>query len=273
MFDNLCKFLAESFPEDYATWLLGSPIKLTKLSPTELSLEPIRADSLILEQSEDLVLHLEFQSKPDENMGFRLLDYRVRVYRRFPKKAMHQVVIYLKPTNSSWVYQDRFQVGATTHHYRVIRLWEESPEIFLKIPGLLPLAVLTQAEDPTVRLREVASILDTITDQRIKANLTAATSVLGGLVLKPELIKTILRSEIMKESAVYQEILQEGMAKGEQLGLKKGEQLGLKKGEQLGLKKGKVEIAQQLLNRGMALEEVVSLTGLSEQELTQNLSN
>ena len=45
----------------------------------------------------------------------------------------------------------------------------------------------------------------------------------------------ILRGEIMKESAVYQEILQEGMAKGEQLGLKKGEQLGLKK--------GKVEIA------------------------------
>jgi hypothetical protein len=34
-----------------------------------------------------------------------------------------------------------------------------------------------------------------------------------------------------------------------------------------------IEIAQQLLNRGMALEEVVSLTGLSEQELTQNLSN
>jgi len=31
----------------------------------------------------------------------------------------------------------------------------------------------------------------------------------------------------MKESAVYQEILQEGMAKGEQLGLKKGEQLEL----------------------------------------------
>ena len=51
MFDNLCKFLAENFSEDYATWLLGSPVTLTKLSPTELSLEPIRADSLILEQS------------------------------------------------------------------------------------------------------------------------------------------------------------------------------------------------------------------------------
>ncbi len=46
MFDPTCKFLAESFPADFATWLLGQPIALTKLSPTELSLEPIRADSL-----------------------------------------------------------------------------------------------------------------------------------------------------------------------------------------------------------------------------------
>ena len=50
MFDTLCKFLAENFSQDYATWLLGRPVTLTKLSPTELSLEPIRADSLILEQ-------------------------------------------------------------------------------------------------------------------------------------------------------------------------------------------------------------------------------
>ncbi|MGL5035268.1 MAG: Rpn family recombination-promoting nuclease/putative transposase, partial [Microcystaceae cyanobacterium] len=76
MFDNVCKFLAENFSEDYATWLLGCPVTLTKLSPTELSLEPIRADSLILEQSEDLVLHLEFQTEPDKTMGFRMIDYR-----------------------------------------------------------------------------------------------------------------------------------------------------------------------------------------------------
>jgi predicted transposase YdaD len=40
MFDNTCKFLAENFPSDFATWLLGKPITLTKLSPKELSLEP-----------------------------------------------------------------------------------------------------------------------------------------------------------------------------------------------------------------------------------------
>ncbi|MGI0483087.1 flagellar assembly protein H, partial [Geminocystis sp. CENA526] len=61
MFDNICKFLAEYFRDDLVTWLLGSPIPLTELKPTELSNEPIRADSLILLQSEDLVLHTEFQ--------------------------------------------------------------------------------------------------------------------------------------------------------------------------------------------------------------------
>ena len=62
MFDNICKFLAESFSTDFTTWLLGELIELTELSPSELSLEPIRADALILLQSDQVVLHLEFQT-------------------------------------------------------------------------------------------------------------------------------------------------------------------------------------------------------------------
>uniref|UniRef100_B8HW22 Uncharacterized protein n=1 Tax=Cyanothece sp. (strain PCC 7425 / ATCC 29141) TaxID=395961 RepID=B8HW22_CYAP4 len=42
MFAHVCKFLAESLPADFATGLLGDPIPLTKLEPTELFLEPIR---------------------------------------------------------------------------------------------------------------------------------------------------------------------------------------------------------------------------------------
>ena len=108
---------------------------MTKLSPTELSLEPIRADSLILEQSEDLVLHLEFQTEPDEKMGFRMLDYRVRVYRRFPNKTMHQVVIYLKSTKSPLVYQDSFQAGETLHRYRVFVFGNNLQRYFLEKEG------------------------------------------------------------------------------------------------------------------------------------------
>jgi len=224
--------------------LVGRPVTLTKLSPTELSLEPIRADSLILEQSEDLVLHLEFQTEPDEKMGFRMLDYRVRVYRRFPLKTMHQVVIYLKPTKSNLVYQDSFQVGETIHRYRVVRLWEESTELFLNSPGLLPLASLSKSSDPTIILRKVAQSLKSIADNNVRQNLTAATAVFGGLVVKPDIVKTILRSQFMKESAVYQEILQEGLQKGRQEGLLEGKLKTIPLLKKLGL--SIAEIAEEL---------------------------
>jgi predicted transposase/invertase (TIGR01784 family) len=105
MFDNVCKFLAETYSVDFATWLLGQPTAFTQLSPFELSVEPIRADALILLESEELILHLEFQTDPDADMPFRMADYRLRVYRRFPGKQMRQIVIYLRPTRSELVYQ------------------------------------------------------------------------------------------------------------------------------------------------------------------------
>ncbi|MDB9313807.1 hypothetical protein PN462_11905 [Spirulina sp. CS-785/01] len=51
MYDNVCKFLAQQFAQDFASWLIGEPIPLTELKPSELLLEPIRADSLMLQQS------------------------------------------------------------------------------------------------------------------------------------------------------------------------------------------------------------------------------
>ena len=55
MFDNICKFLAETYSTDIASWLLGEPIPLTQVQPQELAVEPIRADSLILLEAKDLL--------------------------------------------------------------------------------------------------------------------------------------------------------------------------------------------------------------------------
>ena len=64
MYDNTCKFIAEKFSVDLASWLLGEPIDLTVLEPTELQVDPIRADSVIFLQSKDIILHIEFQTNP-----------------------------------------------------------------------------------------------------------------------------------------------------------------------------------------------------------------
>lgn len=100
MYDNVCKFLAENFPSDFACWVFGEPKQLTKLSPTELSVEPIRADALIVLQSEEVVLHLEFQTQPDESIPFRMADYLLRVHRRYPNKNIFIEVSWLVTSGS-----------------------------------------------------------------------------------------------------------------------------------------------------------------------------
>ncbi|WP_026733170.1 Rpn family recombination-promoting nuclease/putative transposase [Fischerella sp. PCC 9605] len=247
MFDNICKFLAENFSTDFASWLLGEPITLTELSPSELSLEPIRADALILLQSDQTVLHLEFQTQANADIPFRMIDYRLRVYRRFPHKRMRQVVIYLRQNNSELVQQNTFSIPGTHHEFEVIRLWEQSTDVFLRTPRLLPFAVLSRTTDPVSVLNQVATTIEEITESRIQSNIAASAAILAGLVLKKEVIRQILRAEIMRESVIYQDILEKGKAEG--------------KAEAL------LQVARNLLQTGMPLEQIVMVTGLSAEQL------
>lgn len=122
MYDNVCKFIAETFSKDLAQWLLGEAIDLTVLESTELQVEPIRADSLIFLQSQNLILHIEFQTSAKDDLAFRMADYRLRLYRRFPQKQVYQVVIYLRKTQSALVNQTNFDFGELQHRYNVICL-------------------------------------------------------------------------------------------------------------------------------------------------------
>lgn len=214
MYDNVCKFLAENYSRDFAQWLLGEPLSFTQLSPSELSLEPIRADALILLESDQMILHLEFQTEPDPKMSFRMLDYRTRVYRRFPKKTMRQVVIYLKETSSPLVQENAFILPNTRHEYEVLRLWEIAAEKMLGLSGLLPLANLGKTPNRPEILRQVAAKIDNIGGRTEKSNLAAATAILAGLVLTKEIIGSLLREEIMRESVIYQDIRESGKAQG-----------------------------------------------------------
>jgi predicted transposase/invertase (TIGR01784 family) len=218
MYDNVCKFLAENYSRDFAQWLLGEPISFTQLSPSELSLEPIRADALILLESDQIILHLEFQTDPDPKMSFRMLDYRTRVYRRFPKKTMRQVVIYLKETSSPLVRENAFILPNTRHEYEVLRLWEIPAEKMLGLSGLLPLANLGKTPNRPEILRQVAAKIDNIEGRTEKSNLAAATAILAGLVLSKEIIGSLLREEIMRESVIYQDIRESGKAQGREEG-------------------------------------------------------
>jgi predicted transposase YdaD len=68
----------------------------------------------------------------------------------------------------------------------------------------------------------VAARIEEIGAGRVQADLAATASILAGLVLNRDLVKQILRRDIMRESVIYQDILEEGEIKGKTEGLAEG---------------------------------------------------
>ncbi len=253
MYDDTCRFLAEHFSTDFASWLLGESITLTGIQPSELSLDPIRADALILLESDQTILHLEFQTRPDPDIPFRMFDYRGRGYRRDRAKTMRQVVIYLKQTTSELVHQTSFMLERTCHEFDVIRLWEQPDDLFLQYLGLIPFAALGQTDDPEATLRQAAQAISQISDPATQANLSAASAILAGLRLEDEVVYRILQRDIMQESTVYRSIQEEAKAEA------RAEAEA----------RTKREIAIEFLRESFPIEAIARGTGLSIAEVQQ----
>ncbi len=245
MYDDTCRFLAEHFSADFASWLLGEPVTMTEIQPSELSLDPIRTDALILLESEDSILHIEFQTLPKKSIPFRMLDYRVRLHRKDPSKNVLQVVFYLQQTSSELAFQTSFSMKRTHHEFEVIRLWEQPSTIFLEYPGLTPFAVLGQNADPEETLRQAAAKIAQLSDPEKQANLLAASGILAGLKLEDEIVYRVLRKDIMQESTVYRSIQRDAQKETSRM------------------------IALNLLRGGVDTSLIASSTGLSPEEVQQ----
>jgi len=216
-FDNVCKALAEKYPADFVRWLIGEEANNIRVLKTELSLEPIRADSVILIQAGNRILHIEFQTLTQSNpaISFRLLDYSVRLKRQY-KCPVIQVVIFLQQTNDEIAFTEQYMDDTTIHRYRAVRMWELSSSLFLGNSALLPLAPLCQTNSPQELLSQVAQEVARIADRETRQNTAAYTEILAGLRFEKDLIRQLLREDMMQESVIYQDILQKGEERGEQ---------------------------------------------------------
>ena len=216
-FDNVCKILAEKYPRDFANWLLPEQVEKIKVLKTELSIEPIRADSVIFLQTENRILHLEFQTKTKSEtpIPLRMLDYFVRLVRQY-NLPVTQVVIFLQETSNEIAFTEAYIDEMTTHRYRVIRMWEQDSDFFLNNLALLPLAPLTKTNSAPGLLSQVATEIAKISNVQAKQNTAAYTEILAGLRFDKNLIRQLLSEDIMQESVIYQDILQKGEIKGEQ---------------------------------------------------------
>ncbi|QMS88173.1 Rpn family recombination-promoting nuclease/putative transposase [Nostoc edaphicum CCNP1411] len=214
--DNVCRYLSEQYPKSFATWLLGRTPADVKDLKTELSVEPVRADCIILLNPQEEILHLEFQVAPVSvpPMPIRMLDYYARLRRQYSFYPIEQVVIYLKETTANAVFIEQFTDTNTVHRFRSIRIWEQDPAPLLASVGLLPLAVLARTDSPESLLSQVAAQVDMIEEPSQQRNISACTQLLAGLKYNNNLITSLLREELMQESVVYQRIIRQGIEQG-----------------------------------------------------------
>ncbi|RUT05304.1 hypothetical protein DSM106972_041250 [Dulcicalothrix desertica PCC 7102] len=216
-YDNVCKLLAEKYPLEFVRWLLPTRAKKVTVLKTELSIEPIRADSVIFLQAGNRILHIEFQTLTisDPPIPFRELDYSVRIKRQY-NLPVTQVVIFLQETDDEIAKTDEYRDETTVHKYQVIRMWEQDPRLFLNNTALLPLAPLAQTSTPEALLSQVAQKIATISNKGERQDTAGYTEILAGLRFDKNLIRNLLSEDIMKESVIYQDILQQGRQQGKQ---------------------------------------------------------
>jgi predicted transposase/invertase (TIGR01784 family) len=97
----------------------------------------------------------------------------------------------------------------------------------------------------------------------LQSDIAAATAIISGLALSKEIIQRLLRSEIMKESVIYQEILLEGEVRGEAKGIAKGKAEGLVEGKLA----ERTQIALNMLHSGISIDLIAQFTGLTIEQI------
>jgi len=144
-----------------------------------------------------------------------------------------QVLIWLKQTNNPAVLETKFELESVRCGFQVVslgqariavamlpspsarkRMWEQPPELLLQNRALLPLAVLCQSENPTGLLNQVASEVAKIEQPEEREELISSTQLLAGLRFEADLVSSLFQGGLMRESTVFQKILQEGRVLG-----------------------------------------------------------
>jgi hypothetical protein len=208
--------------DDPITWLNRLGVKVdgpVELIDTDITTLTAAADKVIkVGGPEPYLVNIELHSYHEKDLVRTLWFRQVALDYRHNLPVLTAVVLLCKEANSpqlSGNYERYLPDGSRTNHYnyKVVRLWQEDPELYLNAGvDLLPLVPLT-----AVREAELPALIERMGD-RIKQEpplhadkLWLATLLLMGLRYPDELVLSLLQGvRTMHQSTTYERILKEG---------------------------------------------------------------
>ena len=236
-FDKIFKFITGIFPDSLAGLALGtSKVKiLGKLNTEHVALRMHHSDMTFHVQlpDEEAILHIEAQTDDSTHkpMHLRMLAYSSLLALEHGKNV-YSTVFYLRPPagkNDTGVYRyGNEQRGGVTFQYNVIRVYELPGEAFLDpaAVGLLPFTALMEPPADMTPKAWVEKCIETTqaadVSREMRANLLFALSLFGSLVHPKELFQDPRLEAIMQESPFYEQVMQRGIAQGDEQGYQRG---------------------------------------------------
>lgn len=164
------------------------------------------------------LLNLEPMGYRDVTLPARMLRYRSDLWEATLTKgkgtpAIRQVVIFFYDEDDNGLHRlrDKWNGGILDYTYTVLRVWEQYRQdvIQARLVGLYPLLPLMRGKEPDETPREAMeeSILavQEVEDEAVRKDLLAVMAILAGGRYSPELVRSMIRREMIMESAVFQE--------------------------------------------------------------------
>jgi predicted transposase YdaD len=219
LWDGVMKRLVRGYAKHFARWLTEEAVFVRALD-IELKNQHLFADALleVLLHGKSALLHIEFQVYDDPEMEMRLLEYNVLASRQYRHLPVYSYVIYLRKAGkiAESPLVRTFPDGEVIHRffYRVIKLWEIPAAALLQTGwiGVLPLVTLTDGGKQPEVVKEMIDRLASVEEY----DLLAISEVVGGLAFRkgPELEwfkrRFSMFQDILRESPIYQEIVEQG---------------------------------------------------------------
>lgn len=169
------------------------------------------------------VLHIELQAAHETGLPERMAAYHALLMSKLGRPVF-SMVIYLCPEKPVRELSQRVQTRQLSFRYELFEPWETSIDITAvrNSPALAPLACLTRgisaADLPAIREAILAAPWPTVR----RHDCLFFTQTIGERRFDVELLRSLLRSDQMQDSTIYQEVIEKGRVRGREEGLEEG---------------------------------------------------
>jgi hypothetical protein len=227
IWDSNLKRLVGANPQHFVTWLLAGAQVIRELSGHLNRAIDIDILYEVMLDGERLAFHLELQRHRDVDMKKRVLEYNVFAHCKFDCPVI-SFVLYLKKdgniVESPLVLTLPDGREILRFNFITVKLWEIATDELRQtgLVGLLPLLPLTREGTTQEVVEEVVTRLLDLEGRFKQANLLSITFTLASLALdtqedKDWLIRRFrMYQDILRDTEIYQIIMQEGVQQQQQ---------------------------------------------------------